>query len=195
MGHLLTAIARWMLAGICVQIYPFVIANSDARHMTRKLVVKESNMGSKSDVYKAYFEASWANPPSSMVEASKTYLSDDFKNYDKDGNVIMDKAAYIGMGQLLTSAFKNLKAVYSDIHEEGDSVIASYHFEGTHTGDLDLSAMGLGVIPASGKKIVFPEDTAAFEIRGDKIVSIKPYGDSEGMASFLATLGVKPTSP
>jgi predicted ester cyclase len=148
-------------------------------------------MGSKSDVYKAYVKASWANPPASLAEASQTYLSDDFKNYDKDGNVIGDKATYIGMSQLLTSALKDFKAEYGDIREEGDSVIATYHFEGTHTGDLDLSAMGLGVIPASGKRIVFPEDTAAFKIQGDKIVSIKPYGDSAGLESFLAAFGVK----
>ena len=103
----------------------------------------------------------------------------------------MDRAAYIGMGQLLGSAFTDFKAVYSDVREEGDSVIATYHFEGTHTGDLDLTAMGLGVIPASGKKIVWPEDTSAFKIRGDKVVSIKPYGDSAGVESFLAALGVK----
>jgi hypothetical protein len=51
--------------------------------------------------------------------------------------------------------------------------------------------MDLGVIPASGKKIMFPEDTAAFKIQGDKIVSNKPYGDSAGIESFLAALGVK----
>jgi hypothetical protein len=54
--------------------------------------------------------------------------------------------------------------------------------------------MGLGVIPASGKKIVWPEDTTAFEIQGDKIVSNRPYGDSAGIESFLAALGVKPPS-
>jgi len=151
-------------------------------------------MGSKLDVYKAFFEAAWSNPPSSVIEANQTYLADDFQNFDKDGNVVMDKQAYIGMSQLLASAFKDFKAVYSDLREEGDSVIVSYHFEGKHTNDLDLSAMGLGVIPATGKKIVWPEDTAAFKIQGDKIVSIKPYGDSGGMESFFAPLGVTPPS-
>jgi predicted ester cyclase len=149
-------------------------------------------MASKIDVYKKYFEASWTNPPTSLREANKTYLSDDFKNYDKDGNVVMDKEAYIGMTQLLTSAFKDFSAVYGSLREEGNSVIATYHFEGTHTGPLDLSAMGLGVIPPSGKKIVWPDDTAAFEIRGDKIVSIRPYGASAGgIEGFLEPLGVK----
>lgn len=151
-------------------------------------------MTTKLDVYKAFIEAAWADPPSSIMEANMAYLSDDFQSFDKDGNVVMDKQAYIGMTQLLASAFNDFKIVYGDLREEGDSVIVSYHFEGTHTGDLDLSAMGMGVIPASGKKIVWPEDTSAFEIQGDKIVSIKPYGDSAGIETFLAALGVTPPS-
>lgn len=148
-------------------------------------------MSSKLDLYKKYYEASWSNPPSSIYEASMTYLSDDFKNFDKDGNVVADKQAQIGMNQLLSAAFEDFKSVYSNIREEGDSVIVSFHFEGTHTGDLDLSAMGMGVVPASGKKIVWPEDTVAIEIQGDKIVSFKPYGDSRGIEEFLAPFGVK----
>lgn len=151
-------------------------------------------MSSKMDVYKAYYEESWANPPSSLIEANETYLSDDFRVPDKDGNVVMDKQSYIGMNQLMTTAFKDFKAVYSELREEDDSVIVSYHFEGTHTGDFDLSAMGLGVIPASGKRIIWPETSSKFKIKGDKIVSIEPYGDSGGMESFLAPFGVTLTS-
>ena len=147
-------------------------------------------MTSKIDVYKAYYKASWANPPSSLIKANETYLSDDFQSLDKDGNVLMNKEAYFGMTQLLVAAFKDFKSVYSDIREEGEGVIVSYHFEGTHTGDFDLSAMGMGVIPASGKKIVWPEATSEFKIEGDKIVSIKPHGESGGMESFLELLGV-----
>jgi predicted ester cyclase len=191
MGSLVHGNHAWVLAAIRAKIHRSKIANQSAPGETRIPITKENDMASKVDVYKAYVEASWANPPSSIAEASMTYLSDDFKNFDKDGNVIMDRAAYTGMGQLLGSAFTDFKAVYSDVREEGDSVIATYHFEGTHTGDLDLSAMGLGIIPASGKKIVWPDDTAAFKIRGDKIASIKPYGDSAGIEAFLAPLGVK----
>ena len=147
-------------------------------------------MSSKLDVYKAYYEASRANPPSSNLKAVETYFSDDFQSFDKDGNVVMNKEAQIGMTQLLMAAFKDFKAVNSDVREEGDSVIVSYHFEGTHMEDLDLSAMGMGVVPASGKKIVWPEASSEFKIEGDKIVSIKPYGDSGGIESFFAPLGV-----
>jgi predicted ester cyclase len=151
-------------------------------------------MSSKVDVYKAYYEASNANPPSSNIEAIKTYLSDDFQNLDKDGNVLMNKEAYVGMVQLIFAAFKDFTYVSSGVREEGDSVIVNGHFEGTHTGDFDLSAMGMGVIPASGKKIVWPEASTEFNVEGDKIVSIKPYGDSGGTEAFFAALGVKTPS-
>ena len=85
---------------------------------------------------------------------------------------------------------KKLPDLDIDLHEEGDDVIVSYQWEGTHTGDLDLSALGLGVIPASGKRIVWPEATSVFTIKGGKIVSIKPYGDSSGMEEFLKPLGI-----
>jgi len=148
-------------------------------------------MSSKVDIYKAYYEEAWANPPASLSKAVMKYFSDDFRNYDSDGSVVGDREAFIGQSVLVIAAFEDFKAVYSDIHEEGDSVIVTFHFEGKHTGDLDFSALGLGVIPASGKKIVWPETSTAFKIVGDKIVSNKPYGDSGGIADFLEPLGVK----
>jgi predicted ester cyclase len=151
-------------------------------------------MSSKIDVYKAYYQASNTNPPSSYIEAIKTYFSDDFQNLDKDGDVLMNKEAYVGMIQLIFAAFKDFDYVLNGVREEGDSIIVNGHFEGTHTGDFDLSAMGMGVIPASGKKIVWPEASTEFNIEGDKIVRIKPYGDSGGTEAFFAALGVKAPS-
>ena len=147
-------------------------------------------MSSKADVIRRWHDESWADPPSSVVEAASKYFSDDYQGLDKDGNVTSDKAAYVGMTQLLMNAFKDFNGVVHDISEEDDSVILTFHFEGTHTGDFDLSAMGIGVIPASGKKIVWPEAISEFKIEGDKIVSTKPYGDSGGLEAFLAPLGV-----
>ena len=147
-------------------------------------------MSSKLEFVRTYIEAAWSNPPASILEAIETYLSDDFQSLDKDGNAVMNKEAYIGMGQLMYAAFEGFKWVLSDFRQEGDNVIMSGHFEGTHTGDFDLSAMGMGVIPASGKMIVWPEASVEYKVEGDKIVSEKPYGDSGGMESILAPLGV-----
>ena len=95
------------------------------------------------------------------------------------------------MGTMLFSAFPDFKWVTKELRAEGDdTVVNKGHFEGTHTSDLDLSAMGLGVVKASGKKIVWPDATVVFKVRGDKIVSVQNTTD-DGIASFLAPLGVK----
>jgi predicted ester cyclase len=148
-------------------------------------------MSSKLNLVRTWIDAAWANPPSSVIEANQAYFADDFQSLDKDGNVLMNKEAYLGMAHLLLSAFTDFKWVRSDLRQEGDGVIMSGHFEGRHTGDLDLSAMGVGVVPASGKMIVWPQASVEYKVAGDKIISEKPHGGASGMEAMLAPLGVK----
>ena len=148
-------------------------------------------MNSKKDVINAWVKESWGNPPTSIKEAGEKYLSDDFQTIDLNGNVTGNKDAYIGIGLACATSFTGFKAVVSKLEEMSDGVIVTNHFEGTLTSDFDLSAMGLGVIPASGKKIVWPESSSVFMVEGDKIVGVKPYGESGGMEDFLEPLGVK----
>jgi len=149
-------------------------------------------MSSKAEVIRKWHDESWANPPSSAVEAAEKFFSDDYKGFDKDGEVISDKAAYIGMTQFIFDAFKDFKGVVHDISDEDGGAILTFHFEGTHTGDLDLSAMGLGVIPASGKRVVTSESKTMFMVEGDQIVASKPI--SGGLESLLAGIGAVPSS-
>ena len=121
-------------------------------------------MTSNIDLVKEFIEKGWSNPPASVIEANMTYLSDDFGSLDKNGNVQMDKAARIGMVQMLMVAFKDMRWVLKDLRAEGDSVIMTGHFQGTHTGEVDLSAMGIGVVPASGKWIVWPETSVEYKV-------------------------------
>lgn len=148
-------------------------------------------MADNLEIYNKYFDQAWRNPPTSLVETNEKYLSDDFQSLDKDGNVEMDKAAYIGMSQLLFGSFSNFRFVKNDVHSEGDVVFLTGHFEGKHVGDLDFSAMGMGVIPASGKIVEWPETTVMFRFAGDKIASVQPADDRGGTAAFLKALGVE----
>lgn len=148
-------------------------------------------MSKNLDFVKSYLDMAWSNPPSSLLEAAMKYLADDFKNMDSDGNVLMNKETYLGMSQLLFSAFKDFKWVLKDLMDGDDGVIMVGHFEGIHTGDLDLSAMGAGVIPASGRKIVWPESTVKWGIKNNKVVTQEAVGNSGGMDEFLAVLGAK----
>ena len=147
-------------------------------------------MARKADVIRNWEDMSWSNPPSSAVEATKKYYSDDFKSLDADGNVVGNKDAMVAMTRLLFQAFKDFKGVVHDISEEGDHVIMTFHFEGTHTGDLDLSAMGMGVIPATGKRVVTPEGKTKFMVAGGQITASQPI--SGGFEDLLAGIGALP---
>ena len=149
-------------------------------------------MSSKAEVIKIWHDESWANPPSSSVEAAEKFFSDDYQGFNKEDKVISDKASYVGMIQLVFNAFKDFKGVVHDISEENGNVILTFHFEGTHTGALDLSAMGMGVIPASGKRVVTPESKTMFMVEGDQIVASKPI--SGGFESLLMGIGAVPSS-
>ena len=116
-------------------------------------------------------------------------LSDDFVTVDSEGNVTMDKQGFLGMQHLLHHALPDIRYVLSDIYDEGDGVVIDGHFEGTFENDLDLSAAGMGVIPANGKRIVWPSSTAKFVVAGDQILREVAHGeDNGGVEAFLAPL-------
>ncbi|MDX1418270.1 MAG: nuclear transport factor 2 family protein [Candidatus Promineifilaceae bacterium] len=148
-------------------------------------------MSRKLDVIREYTESIGIG---GNREALADYFSDDFQMLDKAGNFIMNKEMLLGGMQQTLQAFTDYGFVLNDVREEGDFVIMSGHFEGTHTGDLDLSAMGIGVIPASGKKVVWPEASEKISVEGDKIIRMEPYSGASGMQAWLAALGVEPPS-
>ena len=56
-----------------------------------------------------------------------------------------------GMIVLMKQAFPDIQYNSKVKSEEGDVVHVTSQLTGTHTGDMDLSSMGMGVIPATGK--------------------------------------------
>ncbi len=126
-----------------------------------------------------------------LGKAITDYMSDDFENLDNDGNVALTKDQLLGMTRMFGRSFTDYGFVSADLRGKDDIVIMTGHFEGTHTGDLDQSAMGLGVIPASGKKIVWPEASAKLTIEDGKIVRMEPYAGAAGLKAWLAALGIE----
>ena len=143
-------------------------------------------MATKVEILKAWNAECNADPASSGTAG---YLEDDFQNVDKDGRILMNKRAYLGMTKTLASAFSDLTFEFTDLQDQGDSVLGTFRFEGTHTAPLDLTTIGMGVIPPSGTKTVSPESTARFSFRGDKIASIQEI--SGGIDAFVESLVVR----
>jgi predicted ester cyclase len=120
-------------------------------------------------------------------------ITDDFQWTDSAGGQPMDKAGFLGMIPLLKAAMPDLTFVIEDIKEDGDDVLVTSHMAGTFTNALDLSAMGMGVVPATGAKLTFPTSTDRMSFSGGKISKIHGLntGPDAGMAGMLKTLGVK----
>jgi len=120
-----------------------------------------------------------------------SYYTDDFVLTTAAGDPPGDKSGLLAMGEMMAAALPDISTVIEDIREEGDSVILTSHWEGTFANDFDLSAMGMGAIPATGKTVVFPTSTIRIDFRGDKISAIHDpgTGPDAGVGGFLKALG------
>ena len=125
------------------------------------------------------------------IDAFAALLSDDFQNLDQDGNVAFNKDGFIGLLQVMGAAFSHLGFVVTELYEEGDYIVIGGHNEGSHKADLDLSSMGLGVVPATGKKVVWPDAKAKLTVVGDKVTQLEPHSGPAGVKAFLTALGVE----
>jgi predicted ester cyclase len=146
-------------------------------------------MSNKLDVVSAYLKL--LEVMADNAEDAWAYLADDFKNVDKDGKAVLNRERFIGTSCMLIASFPDISFVLTEIREEDDYVVVNGHNEGTHMNDIDLSAMGVGVVSATGKKIVWPEASFTVTVADDKISTWGPYGDYGGAAAWLSALGVK----
>jgi hypothetical protein len=138
-------------------------------------------------VRKATDSTQWGKP------AWQDYYTDDFQLTNAQGAPPSGRDENIAMGQLMLSAMPDIKTVIEDIREDGDDVVVTSHWQGTFLNDFDLSAMGMGVVPATGKAVVFPTSTVRISFKGDKISKIHdPATDPDaGPAGFFKALGVE----
>jgi len=93
---------------------------------------------------------------------------------------------------------ENLRKAFPDIDfhmvvrsENGEVVGITHQLSGTHLGNLDLTMMGLGIIPPSGKSFSIPQQKAEGIVRNGKVVkyTVQSSNDS-GMMAILSAIGV-----
>jgi ketosteroid isomerase-like protein len=120
-----------------------------------------------------------------------SYYSDSFQLTDELGNPPQDKDTFIAGGQPVRSALPDLAHVIEDIREVGEDVVVTHHLSGTFTNDLDLSAVGLGVVRATGKAIDFPTGSVLLSFDDGKISKMHSLdtGPDAGLPGFLRALG------
>jgi predicted ester cyclase len=144
----------------------------------------EKSMMSTRDIAEAFIEALEAGD----FDTVASYLSDDFAFSGLTPQPV-GKDEWIWMSKALKAGFPDLRYNIRVVSVEGNVVRTVLQLTGTHTADLDLSFMGMGITPATGRRVSNPEEKGETTVEGDKIVAMHVYSTPE--ASILAQIGVQ----
>jgi hypothetical protein len=124
-------------------------------------------------------------------DKAKSLFADDFKFSGPVPEPISGQA-WIGMSVSLKNAFPDLDYQFKVESVDGDTANISAELKGTHTGDFDLTAMNMGVIPATGKSFHAAHENGKAILRDGKISAWEMEGtEGAGLMAILGQLGVK----
>ena len=122
----------------------------------------------------------------------RTYLSSDFQFIGAEMGPL-NRDEWLGLSAGLKAAFPDFS--YNFIIEDinGNEATVSVQMTGTHTGDWDLSAMGIGVVPATGIAFSARRSDSVGIVENDLIVeiSVDPSPDT-GVPAIMQQLGIQP---
>jgi predicted ester cyclase len=124
-------------------------------------------------------------------EKAKSLFADNFKFSGPVPEPISGEA-WLGMSASLKAAFPDLDYQFKIESVDGDTANISAELKGTHKGDFDLTAMNMGVIPATGKSFHAAHENGIARLRDGKISAWEMEGtEGAGLMAILGQLGVK----
>jgi predicted ester cyclase len=124
-------------------------------------------------------------------ETVASYLADDFQ-FSGPVPEPLGPEEWIGTNMTLMAGMPDMAFNVQIVGIDGNVVRTVDQMTGTHTADLDLTQVGIGVIPATGIAISLPVENGFAEVVDGKLVSLHldtPPGG--GMFGMLAQLGVE----
>jgi len=125
-----------------------------------------------------------------FVKAQST-LSNDFQ-FSGPVPQPISGPAWMGMSASLKTAFPDLNYQFKTESVDGDTVHISAQLKGTHKGTLDLSAMGLGVIPPTNKTFAAALEHGESSVQDGKVKTwVMKSTEGAGLMAILGQLGVK----
>ena len=125
-------------------------------------------------------------------DKARSHLTDDFQ-FSGSVPEPIDAEDWLDMNMKLKRAFPNLEYHFRvESVQSGDVVKVSSELKGTHKGDLDLTSMNMGVIPATNKSFAAGREHGQLTLHGKKVSAwvVEP-NKSAGLPMILNLLGVK----
>jgi hypothetical protein len=126
------------------------------------------------------------------LDEAMTYLADDFRFYSSTFPNGLDARSWMGVMGMWRAGAPDLRFNLRLVELEGDSARVISRITGTHTRDLDLTPMGLGVVPTTGIAFVGGEEESEGLVENGRIKWIRIFDSPEtGFGSVLGQLGVQ----
>jgi len=123
-------------------------------------------------------------------ELAKSMLADDFQ-FSGPVPEPINKETWLEMSINLKAAFPDLNYHFKMIGTDGDVVRSTTQMSGTHTGNLNLTNMNMGMTPATNKPVSAKTAKTRITIKKDKITlwEVEPT-DGADLSAILGQLGV-----
>lgn len=124
-------------------------------------------------------------------ELAKSMLADDFQ-FSGPVPEPINKETWLEMSINLKAAFPDLNYHFKMIGTDGDVVRSTTQWSGTHTGNLNLMNMNMGMTPATNKPVSAKMAKTRITVKKDKITlwEVEPT-DGADLTAILGQLGVK----
>lgn len=123
-------------------------------------------------------------------EKAKSYLSNDFI-FSGPVPQPISGPEWIGLSTNLKAAFPDLNYQFKIESVVGDTANITAQLKGTHKGDLDLTAMHMGVIPSTGRSFKAALEHGKVTVRDGKVTSLaNEPTEGAGLMAVLGQLGV-----
>ena len=123
--------------------------------------------------------------------AAAKLISDDF-TFSGPVPQPISGGEWLAMQEGLGKAFPDWKFNSADLREEGGEIRGTVQITGTHKGELDLSALGMPNVPATGKTVNLPREEITLSVSNGKFTSLTTAAtEGAGVMGILSQLGVK----
>jgi predicted ester cyclase len=118
-------------------------------------------------------------------------LADDFQ-FSGPVPEPIDRDQFLVLMEVMWNAFPDLQFNTRLVDISRNVVRFTNQLAGTHTGDLDLSFMGMGVIPATGRSFSMAREDGESVVDDGYVVSTHIYPtEGAGLIAILDQLGIK----
>jgi predicted ester cyclase len=125
------------------------------------------------------------------IEKCRSFLADGF-TFSGPTPEPVSADQWMGIVMGMRAAFPDLNYNIKISGVDGDKVMTTTQLTGTHTSDWDLSAMGMGLIPATGKSFSNPTEEGVMTIENGKITSYFINAkEGSGVPGILKKIGVE----